>query len=309
MGYRVKKDSPWEGTYLKDIRQSEKENQFLIASIVRDGKSSIPTGQDQIRLGDYVYILIPRQIADALNNILNVRISSNRKAIIAGENLIAQRVANGLIKSHYTVTMICRDELSTGKMRRKYSNKKKFTVIHGDSESVKVQLKADVAVSALFVAVSGDDHLNIASGMVARYLGAAKTIAVVNRQDLVRCAEKVDIDVTISPRLSTARQIKKIIRGREQSLNYTTISETNMEVMEMVTGESSPILHTPLKDVKLPQNTLVGALIKGKNKAIIPSGETTIESGDKVIMVTMPENVPRLKEILEGKDNKVGNAI
>ncbi len=309
VGCRVKKDSPWENVYLKDIRQTEGNNQFLIASIVRNGQSSIPTGQDQIKQGDYVYILIPRQNAEKLNNVLNVRISSNRKAVIAGESLIAEGVASGLIKSHFNVTMICRDELNANKLKKKFSNRKRIKVIHGDGESVKQQIKADVATSSLFIAVSNDDHLNIASGLVARYLGATKIITLINRQNMIRCAEKIDLDVVVSPRLSTARQIKKMIHGREQSLNYTTISETNMEVMEMISNEHSKILGKPLKDVRLPPNTLVGALIKGKKKVIIPNGQTTIESGDKVIMVTMPESVPKLKEILEGEDGKLGITV
>ncbi|MCP4755030.1 MAG: Trk system potassium transporter TrkA [Proteobacteria bacterium] len=304
VGYRVKKDSPWKDLYLKDIRQQSEESRFLIASIVRDGQSSIPSGQDQIKQGDYVYVLIPRQIANDLNQILKVKISSNRKAVIAGENLIAERVAASLLKSHYAVTMICGDELSLGRMKKKFGHRKRFTVIQGNGEEVKVQLKADVAVSSLFIAVSNDDHLNIAAGMVAHYLGATKTICLVNRQDLIHSAESVDIDVIISPRLVTARQVKKTIRGGEESLSYTTISETNMEVLEMIAAEDSTILGIPLKDIKLPKNSLVGALIKDKNQVIIPTGETTIEAGNKVVMVALPECVPKLRELLEGKNGK-----
>jgi trk system potassium uptake protein TrkA len=304
VGCRIKKGSPWENVYLKDIRQTQAENQFLIASIVRDGKSSIPSGQDQIKPGDYVYILIPRQISSALNNILNVRISSNRKAVIAGGNLTAEIVATGLAKSHFTVTMICRTEENAEKMKKRFANRKRVTIRHGEFESVKEQLKAEVAVASLFIAVSNDDHLNIAAGMVAKFLGATKVIALINRQDMIRCAERVDIDVTVSPRLSTARQIKKIIRGREESLNYTTISETNMEVMEMITSSDSRIINIPLKQVKLPQDSLVGAIIKGQRTVIIPTGDTMIEAGDKVIMVSMPDSVPKLRDIIEGSNVK-----
>ncbi len=304
VGCRIKKGSPWENVFLKDIRQTQSGVEFLIASIVRDGKSSIPSGQDQIKMGDYVYILIPRQTATALNDFLNVRISSNRKAVIAGGNLIAERVAAGLAKSHYNVTLICRSETEAAGLKKRFSNRKRITVKQGDFESVKEQLKADVAVSSLFIAVSNDDNLNIASGLVAKYLGATKVITLINRQDMVRCAELAEIDVHISPRLSTARQIKKMIRGREQNLNYTTISETNMEVMEMVTAEDSKILGIPLKEVKLPANSLVGAIIKDQRKVIIPTGETIVEAGDKVIMVSMPEGVPKLREIIEGTDTK-----
>ncbi len=77
----------------------------------------------------------------------------------------------------------------------------------------------------------------------------------------------------------------------------------------MVASDHSKILGKPLNAIKLPANTLVGALAKSKKKVIIPTGDTVIESGDKVIMVTMPESVPKLKEMLEGKDRKVNNAL
>jgi len=304
VGCRIKEGSPWENLYLKDIRQHDEKNQFLIASIVRDGQSYIPKGQDQIIQGDYVYILIPRHQAEELNSILNVRISSNRKAVIAGSNLIAERVATGLLRSHYTVTMICNDVTDASEMKKKFSHRNRFHVMLGHAEEVKLQLKADVAVSSLFIAATNDDHLNIESGIIARYLGVSKVICLINRQDLFQPAASVDLDVVVSPRLITARQVKKLIRGREESLNYTTISETNMEVLEMVTSEDSTILNQPIKEIKFPHNSLVGALIKGKNKVIIPTGDTIIEAGDKVIMVTVPEGVPKLKEILEGASTK-----
>lgn len=309
VGCRIRKGSPWENIQLADIRQAHGESQFLIASIVRKGKSFIPTGQNQIKRGDYVYILIPRQISSALNEILNVRISSNRKAVIAGGNLFAERVANGLVKSHYKVTMICRDEVETTRMKKRFAQRKRVIVKQGDFTTVKEQIKADVSTSSLFIAVSPDDHLNITAGMIAKYLGASKVISLINRQDLVKCANAVDIDVIISPRLSAARQIKKMIRAGDESRSYTTISETNMEVVEMVISKHSKILNKPLKLVRLPQNSLVGALIKEGRKVIIPSGDTVIEENDKVIMVTIPENLPKLREIIEGQSAKTESAV
>ncbi len=309
VGCRIKKGSPWDNKYLKDIRQTQTENRFLIASIVRNGNSSIPGGDAQILQGDYVYILIPKQIASALNDVLKVRISSNRKAVIVGGDLIAEKVAAGLAKSHYEVTLICQHQSHADRLKKRFETKKRITIKQGEIGSVKEQLKAEVALSSLFIAVSGDDHLNIFAGMIARYLGASKVIALINRQDLVQCADQVDIDVTVSPRLSTARQIKKMIRGTEQSLNYTTISETNMEVMEMIAAGGSKIINTPLKSVKLPRNTLVGAIIKENKKTIIPSGETVIEPGDKVIMVSMPDSVPKLRELIENTTKNASTAI
>ena len=305
VGYKVKSDSPWNNVVLKDIRQQPGHEQFLIASIVREGKSFIPDGNNRIQEGDYVYVLTSRQIASGLNEILNERIYSNRRAIIAGETQVADRVATGLLKSHYSVTMICRDELTLVKMKRRFSSKRMFNAVLGNSEVVKLQLQLDVSMASLFVAASDDDHQNIASGIVAHYLGAKKTVCMINRQDFISPAEKAGIDVVISPRLSTARLVKKVIRGGKQALNYTTISETDMEVLELIADEGSSILGQPLREIKLPPGILFGALLKEHNKVIIPTGDTVLEAGDKVVTVSTPECVSKLKELLEGQKKAI----
>ena len=153
VGYRVTKNSPWADKYLKEIRPQQNTNQFLVASIVREGKSFIPTGNNKVQPGDYVYVLIPRDIAHQLNKVLDVKISTNRKAVIAGENQIAVQVAHGLLKSHYHVTMICSDANNRERLLKRFAHKKNFMVIEGDCHSVKLLLKQDVALSALFVAL------------------------------------------------------------------------------------------------------------------------------------------------------------
>lgn len=309
IGYKIREDSPWKDQYLSEIRKGQNVNQFLIASIVRNGKSFIPDGSNQIQQGDYVYILTPRQNTDDLNILLNEKISTNRRAVIAGDNQIAERVAIGLLKSHYSVIMICQDELRLAKIKKTFSSKKKFSAVHGAPEVVKLQLKLDVAVSSLFIAVSNDDSQNIASCVVAQYLGARKTICLINKQEIIPSAEKSEIDVIISPRLSTARLVKKLIRGGASSLNYTTISETNMEVIEIITGPESKIINQPLKDITLPSNCLIGAIIKDQNKAVIPTGNTILEPGDQAIIVTIPENTTKIREMLEGQPGSANQVV
>ena len=285
---------------LKDIRQDTTENQFLIASIVRDGRSFIPSGQHQIQQGDYVYLLTPSHYAERLNEILGVTLSRTRKAIIAGGNKIAERIAVSLLRSHYKVTMISNDAFYTHEVQKKFSGNKNFQIKTGNFNEVKLQLKLDVSTSSVFIAVSSDDHDNILACLIAQYLGAEKTVCLINRQDLIQSIEELNFDVVISPRLAAARRIKKIIRGGKSALHYTTISETNMEVIEMVATSNSAVLNTPLKEIKLPTNSLFGAIIKNSNKVIIPSGDTKIEEGDKIIMVATGENLIKLKEMVEG---------
>ena len=193
IGYKVKPDSPLEGKELIGLR-SEALDQFLIGSIVREGESFIPSGKDRILAGDYVYILVPREKQEMLNQFLKVQVNRSRRAVVAGSGQTALRVAEGLIKSHYEVTLII-GEQEHPDIKRKILNNKNFHMIRGDAESVRLQLQLDVPVAALFIAATKDDFVNIAASVVARYLGAQKTIALVNKEELAEAARDMGIDL------------------------------------------------------------------------------------------------------------------
>ena len=303
IGYRVRAGSDLADKQLKDIRGDAAQNHFLVASIVRNGESFIPKGLDQILIGDYLYIMVPRENMEQLNDFLHVRVALNRRAIVAGGGQIAQRVVNGLLKSHYEVTHII-DESEHPKVQKQMLMRRQYHLIRGKAESVKLQIEQDVPVSALFIAATENDQVNLTAALSARYLGAKKTLALINREDLATLARAQDIDGVISPRLLTARQVRRALYGGAGEGNFTTISETNMEVHEMVAHVSSPVLGIPLKDLKLPPNTLVGALIKEGNQAVIADGLTVIEEGNQVVMLTLPEAVPKLRSLIEGKKSR-----
>lgn len=300
VGYKVKADSPLADKQLQEIVQPDDRSKFLIACIVRGETSHIPSGKDLIRSGDYIYLMISRKQSSILNQFLNVKISKSRKVIIAGDGMVGEILAEKLTKEHFSTTLISQNPLEVQRLNKKYS-RKDFQAVYGDPSEVKLQLKLDVPLSSMFIAVDKDDHTNIAAGMVAAYLGSKKIIAQVNHRDLLHIPEMVGIDVVISPRLVTARKVKKMIRGGEKSLDFTTISETNMEVIEMVANKNSKITGIPLKELVLPKGVLVGAIVDKQKKVVIPSGETKIEIGDKVIILSMPENVDTITEMIEGE--------
>ena len=300
IGYNMRQESHLVNRPLNELRGGAQKRDFLIASIVRDGESFIPSGRDTLKAGDYIYILVLKEKMESLNEFLQVKVALSRRAVVAGGGHVAAREGAGLLKSHYDVTQIV-GEGEPLEIKKQVHGNPHFQMVSGEADSVKLQLELDVPVCALFIAVTQSDPLNLAAALCAKYLKAKKTIALVNREDIARVARVSGIDGVISPRLSTARKVRKALYGGQGELNFTTISETHMEVHEMVAGEGAPILGMPLKNLRLPAGSLVGALLRGGNQAIIADGETVIEAGNQVVMLTLPEGVPRLKELIEGK--------
>jgi Trk K+ transport system NAD-binding subunit len=47
-----------------------------------------------------------------------------------------------------------------------------------------------------------------------------------------------------------------------------------------------------------PDNSLIGAIVR-KNRAFVPRGDTVIQPGDHLFLITTPDNVPAVEAWLE----------
>ena len=77
------------------------------------------------------------------------------------------------------------------------------------------------------------------------------------------------------------------------------LADGKAEALEFRVGEGSRLVGTPLKDLKLKNNMLIGAVIRG-GKSLIPNGLTVLQSGDHAVVVTAAGRLTSLDQILEG---------
>lgn len=76
---------------------------------------------------------------------------------------------------------------------------------------------------------------------------------------------------------------------------------------EIAISPGSPVAHRRMVDLGLPAGTLI-VLIRRNGEFVIPQGSTTLEGGDNVLVLTDPQNLSRVREILEGAGTDRGVA-
>ena len=74
------------------------------------------------------------------------------------------------------------------------------------------------------------------------------------------------------------------------------IVNNKAEAIEFRVSKESELTSVPLKNLKLKKNILIAAIVSN-NRTIIPGGDTTIEVGDTVMVVTT-KTLKRLTDIL-----------
>jgi trk system potassium uptake protein TrkA len=71
-------------------------------------------------------------------------------------------------------------------------------------------------------------------------------------------------------------------------------------VIEAVALETSDIVGKPIKKISFPKDALLAAVIT-KDEIIIPSGDSVVHPGDRIIIFAKRQAVPKIEKFLTVK--------
>ena len=137
----------------------------------------------------------------------------------------------------------------------------------------------------VFCALTNDDEANIMSSLLAKRLGARKVMALINRTAYVDLVESGEIDVAISPQQATIGSLLAHVR-RGDVVMVHSLRKGAAEAIEAIAHgekETSKVVGRKVEDLKLPQGTNIGAIVRN-GTVIIAHHDTVIESEDHVIL-------------------------
>jgi trk system potassium uptake protein TrkA len=285
---RVTEKAPVAGQQLKEFGFHAP---FLVVAILRDEKMIIPRGKDRVLAGDIIFILAETKKMRGIERFFGQRRLKIESVVILGGGRVGYYLASKLEELHYSVKVIEKDIEKCKSIAQRLNSS---LVINGDGTDLSLLEDENVGDTDLFVAVTGDDKLNMLVSLLAKHLGAKKTIAQIRRSDYTSLVEKVGIDRAVSPRLLTAGAVLRFIR-KGQVVSITLVSDARAQITELIATESYPYAGAYLKDIKFPSGAIIGALTRD-DKVIVPSGEDRVMLGDRVIVFALPEATHKVEK-------------
>ena len=212
------------------------------------------------------------------------------KIIIAGAGEVGFHLAKLLSYESQEITLIEPD-----KENLSYAdNHLDIKVIKGDATSISNLKEAKVHNSDLVIAVTSSEPTNITTCVLAKQLGAKKTIARISNSEYIDQKEelgfiKFGIDELISPEMLAASEI-------ELTLNQSAFDETYefeegaLTMLGLNLSRTALFVGKSVKDAALliPEIHFVPIAIQryGTQYTIIPRGDTIFKEGDHVIFIT-----------------------
>ncbi|MCD6118562.1 Trk system potassium transporter TrkA [bacterium] len=221
--------------------------------------------------------------------------------IIAGAGEVGYYLARYLAEENHNVTVIDGDESQIGRIE----NHLDVNTVVGNAASAVVLERAEVHNAELFLATTNRDETNMLAALIAKKLKAKRTVARIRKQEDLVGRQRfyrnlLGIDLVVNPDRLTAHEVKKLVR-ETGSVGVEDYAYGQVHLRRIVVKPKSKITKRPLKDIKLPSGILIAAVIRG-DEIIIPYGDTTIEGGDHIIIITTRETVSVIKRLVGGID-------
>ena len=292
IGVRVQPDAPVAGKRLVEIGRERGRVRALIVALARGGETIIPTGRTRVEAGDLAFILgDPRHLAEALS-MAGHQPFKLRRVMIAGGSREGLFLARLLEEHRIGCTILETDRRRALTLAEELQ---RSLVLHGDATDLELLEMEAAGEADGFVAYTGNDETNLLSCLLAKNLGTRRVISLIDRFDYIPLVSRVGVDAAVSPRMAAVNAILSHVR-RGSVLAVATLKGTRAEGIEFDVRQSYPYAGLPLSEVRFPEGSLVGAIVRG-DRVIIPRGDDSIRVGDRVIVFALPEALRKLEAI------------
>ena len=276
----------------KPLRELPRHRVGLVAAISRAGRIIVPTGDTVIQADDRVYLIGKTETLRKSDKVFGRSSPPRQSVFILGGGSMGFTLARMLERDELDVKIIERDQDRAVFLSESLE---RALVLAGDGTDAALLKEEGIEHADAFVALSGEDEDNILSGLLARELGAAETIVMVERPDYVGIVERLGIDLAVSPRLLTVNEILRFVR-RGNIESVAVLEKEKAEMIEVKVAHHAEVAGKKLMNAGLPRGSVAGSIVRGED-VIIPTGEDTLEPGDTIIIFTRPENISKLEKL------------
>lgn len=292
LGGYVRGDADVAGISLAELRAQVKGWDWIVAAIVRDGRTIVARGDTEVEQGDHVLIMAKSEHTAEAIELMGLHEQRAHKVMIFGSTRIARLTASGFARNHIQTILVDDDAARCRALAAEFD---KVIVVQGDPTDPRVLRSEGVEGVDAALALTGWDETNLMATLVAKALGIPFVAARFQGVELVKLLAGVEIDAAVSSKLAAANAILRFVRrGRIHSV--VTFQDTDAEAIELAVAHSSVAVGRSLIDIHLPKSVIVGGVLRG-NEAFVPHGDTIIRAGDRLIVFALPKAIPAVEEL------------
>ncbi|HDZ41044.1 MAG TPA: Trk system potassium transporter TrkA [Bacteroidetes bacterium] len=232
------------------------------------------------------------------------------RIVIAGAGEVGTHLAKMLSNEQHDIVIIDPEE---SRLKPVDSTLDVMTV-QGSATSVDLLKETLGKKTDLFIAVAHLEDTNITASILAKRLGAVKTIARIDNREYLEPSTKeffksLGVDSIIYPELIAAREVLGLLH-ETGTTEFMEFSGGRLALYVQKLGKDAPVVNKKLRDVtiELKSSKYRAVAIKRDEETIIPRGDDVFKEGDLVFVVSTREGIKEMMKF-SGKENFIAKRI
>lgn len=205
------------------------------------------------------------------------------KIIVVGGGKVGTALCRSLVEEKHDVVLIEEKEAVLKNITKRHD----IMGIVGNGANFKILEQADVANCDIFIALTDKDEVNMISAVLAKQMGAKETVVRVRNPEYSNSYFKdknfLGFSLVVNPELLTARYIANSV-DFPNALSVEHFVNGRVMLMEFMISDGSKLCHMSLSQFRKKFGNLVICAIERRGKLIIPDGDTTLQTGDKIFV-------------------------
>ena len=226
------------------------------------------------------------------------------KIIIAGAYAIGTYLAKFLSRNNQDIILMDESQERLEKLDSDFD----LMTMHASWTSIEMLKEAGVASADLFIAVTPDENKNMNACIIAKALGAKRTVTKVDNYEFVApnlndFFQHLGVSSIIYPELLAAEDINNGLKMSWVRQRWD-VHGGALVMLGIKLRESCEVLNRPLKDISGPDDPYHVVAIKRDGDTIIPGGNDELKLYDMAYFMTTRQYIPFVRKIV-GKEHYV----
>ena len=216
--------------------------------------------------------------------------------IVIGGGRVGYYLARALLEEGHEVLIMEKD----AKICEAINDELGSICFRGDGCEVATLAEVGTERADMLVAVTGDDEDNLVACQVAKHrFNVPRTIARIRNPRNATLFKKLGVDVTVS---STNIILEYIEEGvpTHPLTHLLAIEDSGQEIVEIKIPPKASTVGKSIRELSIPPGTKLALVIREKGKNRVPTLNTVLQAGDRIIALTTPESEEALRATLRG---------
>jgi len=292
---KAKKKGKLVGRELRGIKKDMPNIDAFVPTIYRKGNPFIPSGDTIIKENDEIYFISSESNIGKIVDEFRDHEEQYSRIMIVGGGKVGFSLAKDLEKD-YKVKLIDSNPERCMKLSKELD---KTIVLFGSATDESLLKSENISNIDIFCALTDDDETNVMSSLLAKKMGAKKTMIILNNPSYLGLVPGF-IDIYIAPYRLTVSSVLQDLRDSDVAQDVILKVNLGAEAIEGIVHANeftSPLFGKPIKDIPLPEGCVIAAIIR-HGELIMPSSSVDLTLYDHLVIFLSDKNKINQVEIL-----------